>query len=314
MNLIDIVIVNWSSGVQLLDAMRSLKRFGKGGIASVAIVDNASTDNSLELVVAEGDWGFPVHVVRNASNRGFGAACNQGVALGSAEYVLFLNPDARLFEDSLESPLAFMEHADNADVFVTGIRLIDEQGHTSRACARFPTVGMFAAAALGLDRLPRLRGYTLHMLDWDHTETRDVDHVIGAFYLIRRKVFESLGGFDERFFVYLEDLDLSLRVKQAGGRVVYLADARAFHAGGGTSRQIKATRLFYSLRSRLLYGFKHFSCVQAWTLVLVTMCVEPFSRLLFAAVRGGREDVRNTLRGYGMLARSLPAVLRASKR
>lgn len=314
MNLIDIVIVNWSSGGQLLDAMLSLKRFGSGFIASVAIVDNASIDDSLERVVAKGDWGFPVHVIRNKSNRGFGAACNQGVTLGNAEYVLFLNPDTRVFEDSLSSPLAFMGRADNANVFVTGIRLIDEQGHTSRACARFPTVGMFAAAALGLDRLPVLRSYTLHMADWDHGETRDVDHVIGAFYLIRRRIFESLQGFDERFFVYLEDLDLSLRVKQAGGRVVYFADAQAFHAGGGTSRQIKATRLFYSLRSRLLYGFKHFSRVQAWALVVVTMCVEPISRLLFAAVRGGLEDTRNTLRGYSMLARSLPAILKASKR
>jgi GT2 family glycosyltransferase len=146
MKLIDIVIVNWSSGVQLLDAMRSLKRFGTDFIASVAIVDNASTDNSLDLVVAEGEWGFPVHVIRNETNRGFGAACNQGVVRGCAEYVLFLNPDARLFEDSLASPLAFMERTDNSNVFVTGVRLIDEQGHTSRACARFPTVGMFAAA------------------------------------------------------------------------------------------------------------------------------------------------------------------------
>ncbi len=314
MNSIDIVIVNWSSGTQLLEAMQSLRQFAGGLVASVAIVDNASVDNSLDLVTERGDWGFPVHVARNTENRGFGAACNQGVKMGQAEFILFLNPDTRLYENSLATPLSFMQRPENANVSVAGIQLIDETGHIQRACARFPTLGMFAASAIGLDRLPWLREYRHHMSDWDHGSTREVDHVIGAFYLIRRNVFESLDGFDERFFVYLEDLDLSLRVRQAGGRIVYLAEAQAFHAGGGTSRQIKATRLFYSLRSRLLYGFKHFSCIGAWALLAVTMVLEPVSRTAFSAARGGLQDIRNTLRGYGMLARSLPQILRASKR
>ncbi|ABF09602.1 Glycosyl transferase, family 2 [Cupriavidus metallidurans CH34] len=298
----------------MLDAMMSLRQFAANSIASVAIVDNASVDDSLDLVAERDDWGFPVHLIRNAENRGFGAACNQGAGVGRAEFVLLLNPDTRVYENSLSIPLAFMQRSENAAVSVTGIQLIDETGHVQRACARFPSPAMFSAAAFGLDRLPWLRGQRLHMSDWDHASTRDVDHVIGAFYLIRRSVFERLGGFDERFFVYLEDLDLSLRVKQAGGRIVFLADAQAFHAGGGTSRQIKATRLFYSLRSRLLYGFKHFSRVAAWALLVVTILPEPITRTVFSAARGGMQDVGNTLRGYGMLLRSLPQILRASRR
>lgn len=313
MNSIDIVIVNWSSGTQLLEAMESLQEHAGGEIASVAIVDNASIDNSLELVAERADWNFPVHFVRNQENRGFGAACNQGTRVGNAEFILFLNPDTLLYDQSLTTPLAYMRRPENADVAVTGIQLIDETGHIQRACARFPSLGMFSAAAIGLDRMPWMGDYRHHMSDWDHATTREVDHVIGAFYLIRRSVFESLEGFDERFFVYLEDLDLSLRVRQRGGRIMYLADARAFHAGGGTSRQIKATRLFYSLRSRLLYGFKHFSRLGAWALLAVTIVVEPLSRITFSAVRGGIQDIRNTLRGYGMLVRSLPQVLKASR-
>ncbi|CAG9169605.1 N-acetylglucosaminyl-diphospho-decaprenol L-rhamnosyltransferase [Cupriavidus pampae] len=314
MKSIDIVIVNWSSGTQLLEAMQSLQQHAGGEIASVAIVDNASIDNSLELVAERSDWNFPIHFVRNKENRGFGAACNQGARTGQAEFILFLNPDTLAYPQSLATPLAYMQRPENANVSVTGIQLIDESDHIQRACARFPTLGMFAAAAVGLDRLPWMRDCRHHMTDWDHTTTREVDHVIGAFYLIRRNVFEALEGFDERFFVYLEDLDLSLRVRRAGGRIVFLADAQAFHAGGGTSRQIKATRLFYSLRSRLLYGFKHYSLPSAWALVAVTMVVEPLSRTAFSAARGGMQDIRNTLRGFGMLARSLPQILRASKR
>ncbi|MDA3878116.1 MAG: glycosyltransferase, partial [Halothiobacillus sp.] len=136
-----------------------------------------------------------------------------------------------------------------------------------------------------------------------------VDHVIGAFFLMRRSLFDSLNGFDQRFFVYLEDLDLSLRARQAGWRSVYLAEARAFHAEGGTSRQVKAHRLFYSLRSRLLYGFKHFRPWQAWALFGVTLVVEPISRTIFSLLRGGVQDVRNTLRGYSMLYRDLPNIV-----
>ena len=130
---------------------------------------------------------------------------------------------------------------------------------------------------------------------------------------MRRSVFEALNGFDERFFVYLEDVDFSLRAKQAGWKTAYLTDAQAFHAGGGTSSQVKAARLFYSLRSRLLYGFKHFPSWQAWVLLWITLLVEPFSRTVFSLIRGGTRDVRNTWSGYGMLYRDLPDILGKSR-
>ena len=130
--------------------------------------------------------------------------------------------------------------------------------------------------------------------EWRHTSTRQVDHVIGAFYLVRRSLFDSLNGFDERFFVYLEDLDLSLRVHRAGWRCVYYTGAQAFHAGGGTSRQVKAARLFYALRSRLLYGFKHFSPPQAWIVLGVTLLLEPVPRLLLSLWRGSLAGARDT--------------------
>ena len=143
-----------------------------------------------------------------------------------------------------------------------------------------------------------------------HRATRDVDHVIGAFFLIRQALFKHLSGFDERFFVYLEDLDLSLRVHRHGYRSMYLSDAQAFHVGGGTSRQVKAHRLFYSLRSRLLYGFKHFSTHQAWALLLTIVFLEPFTRSFFAILRRSALDLSATLRAYGMLYRDLPRILR----
>lgn len=231
--------------------------------------------------------------------------------MGDAPYLLFLNPDTRVFQNSIEAPLAFLESGEGKRVGICGIQLLDEFGRVSRTCARFPSMTRFAAQALGLNKLPGLRSTGVHMDGWDHSETRIVDHVIGAFYLVRRSVFRDLGGFDERFFVYLEDVDFSVRAHGAGYQSAYLAEAQAFHAGGGTSRQILARRLFYSLRSRILYAFKHFSRSQAVLALFITLVLEPIARVLFGIGRGNLSNVRNTIRAYGMLIPEVPHILRA---
>lgn len=303
--MIDIVIVNWNSGDQLWRAVNSLAEFGAGAVNEVVVVDNASSDDSLQRVEAyTGERPFALRVIRNQTNLGFGAACNQGASLTRSEFLLFLNPDAALFADTLPKAMAYMRDSRNARVGICGVQLFDEQMRLSRSCARFPDVRKFLAHAVGLDRVSPKLGHL--MTDWDHMETREVDHVIGAFFLVRRKVFDAVGGFDEQFFVYLEDLDFSHRAHMGGWRSVYLASAQAFHAGGGTSRQVKARRLFYSLRSRLLYAFKHFSWMGAMLVLLSTLLVEPISRSLLALLRRSWSGFKETWAAYGMLWRWLP--------
>lgn len=312
--MITIIIVNWNAGVQLGEVVSSIVTHHGGLVNSVLIVDNNSIDSSLGQVEALPNLPFKLHIIRNTENLGFGAACNQGAALADSEFLLFLNPDTLLFNNSLTVPIAFMQRPENADVGVVGIQLVDENDHIARSCARFPSVGMFVVHSFGLNRIASFRHLNMHMEDWAHDSTATVNHIIGAFYLMRRSVFVSLGGFDERFFVYLEDLDLSLRVYQASWRSVYLATAQAFHAGGGTSQQVKAHRLFYSIRSRLLYGFKHFKLWQAWLLLVVSLGVEPISRVIFALIKGTSGDVRNTLNAYRMLYWDLPETLKKALR
>jgi len=301
---VSVIIVNWNAGSQLADCVVSIAQYHHGLVSSVIIIDNASTDDSLAQVETLPNLPFQLQIVRNHDNRGFGAACNQGEALASSAYLLFLNPDTRLFENSLSVPIAFMQDRMNQDVGIVGIQLLDEQNHIARSCARFPSAVGFVAHAVGLDRFfPRLGHF---MTEWNHAQTREVDHVIGAFFLVRRELFETLHGFDERFFVYLEDLDFSYRARQAGWRSVYLADAQAFHAGGGTSNQVKARRLFYSLRSRLLYSFKHFSWMGALAVLLVTLFVEPLSRSAQALLRRSWAGLKETWAAYGMLWSWLP--------
>lgn len=303
---ISIVIVNWNSGKQLLDVVSSVALYANDSVKAVIIVDNGSSDNSLCLIAKKNNLPFELHIIRNVENVGFGVACNQGAALASTEYLLFLNPDTRLFEKSLSVPLAYMENPINKDVAVAGIQLIDEKNRIARSCARFPVLSMFVVQVLGLNHFLTLRHLNMHMTDWAHDETRFVDHVIGAFYFIRRKVFVQLGGFDERFFVYLEDLDLSFRAKENGWRSVYLADVQAFHVGGGTSNQVKARRMFYSLRSRILYAFKHFSVLGALVVLLATFLIEPISRSVLALARLSWSSFKETWQGYAMLWHWLP--------
>ncbi len=244
-------------------------------------------------------------VVKHDVNLGFGRACNKGASMGVADLVLFLNPDARLEPDSLIAVITRLKTNENADVAVCGVKLIDANGKIWKTCARFPTTKSMCVAALGIDRLFPNKCPSYVMTDWDHTTTQPVDHVIGAFYLIRRRAFESLRGFDEDYFVYLEDLDLSYRLWKAGWRCLYVAEASAFHAGGGSSKQIRARRLAYSIRSRLLFVRKHFRFVDRVLVGVLSLAVEPLIRIAVAAGRADWVTIRNTVGGYAMLYAAL---------
>jgi len=306
-SLIDIVIVNWNSGNQLHDCLESIHKFGGTYVSSVVVIDNGSTDDSIYRIERR---ELPLEIIWNNVNRGFAAACNQGAAACDAEYILFLNPDTLLFNDSIAVPLAFMEKIENSRVGICGIQLLDESGSIARSCARFPTSRSILAPVLGINRLQYFRSWNIHMHDWDHSSTRQVDHVIGAFFLVRRKMFNSLNGFDEQFFDFLEDLDFSKRAHSAGWRTIYLSEVNAFHAGGGTSRQIKSRRLFFSLRSRIQYAFKHFSLLSTLAICLVTFLIEPFIRSLVALSKGSWIGVKETWLAYMMLYRWMPKLLR----
>lgn len=298
---IGIAIVNWNAGAQLrrcLDAIAT-SAITSVELTSVVIVDNASTDGSIDALTLPP--GITVDIVRNERNRGFAAACNQAASRIAADFILFLNPDAVLEEHSIEIAASFLMRPEHASIGILGIQLVDEHGHVARSCARFPTVATMLAKTSGVDRVWPRMSYV--MAEWPHNESREVDHVIGAFYLIRDELFRQLHGFDEEFFVYLEDLDLSLRARQAGWRSYFLATARAFHKGGGTSEQIKSTRLFYSLRSRLIYARKHFAGGAAALIVISTLWVEPLVRLAACLVGRSPTGVGETLTAYRQLWR-----------
>jgi GT2 family glycosyltransferase len=298
---LDIIIVNWNTGTLLRDCLRSIAqaRAASFRLERVVIVDNNSADGSADGLEQASEQ--PVSLVRNDSNRGFAAACNQGAKETQADYLLFLNPDTRLFPDSLRHPLDFLEQDENREIGICGVRHVDDSGAFSTSCARFPTLRIFFGQMTGLTRLVPSWFPPHLMREAECVESRNVDQVIGAFFLVRRRLFEALGGFDPRFFVYFEEVDFSLRARQAGFRSYYLASATAYHKGGGSSQQAMAARLFYSLRSRLLYGFKHYSILEASMLAVLTVTVEMAARLIAAVGSMSNLSLTETLQGYQAL-------------
>ena len=308
-NSLDIIIVNWNAGQQLrqcLDSIVSIKQDGFK-ISRVVVVDNASTDGSVNGL---DDLRLPLTIIRNKMNFGFAKGCNMGAWGSRAEYLLFLNPDTFLYETSLSTAIIFMESEDKKNVGIVGIRLVDEHCEFLPSCARYPTPARFFSKMFGLDRLFPSFFPRHFMSEWDHKKSRVVDQVMGAFFLVRRQLFEMLCGFDEQFFVYFEDVDFSLRAKQAGWTSYYLAESKAYHRGQGSSDQVKGTRLFYNLRSRILFGYKHFDGPSAIVLALGTILIEPLNRVVLGAIHLSGREMRETIEGYLLLWSEVPKFLR----
>lgn len=308
---VHIVVVNWNAGDLLRRCVESVARWSGPELAKLVVVDNGSTDGSADLPLPD---LRKFEVRKLGYNAGFAAGCNIGARDAQAGYLLFLNPDTEFREPVLSCLVTFMESADAADVGICGIRLVDEQGQAQRSCSRLPDWHDLVAQALGLPQIfPRLSP-PIMMTDFDHLTDRNVGQVIGAFFFVRHDLFRSLGGFDEDYFVYFEDLDFAFRAAQRGFKSRYVAGPCAYHKGGGTSDQVRAHRLFYSLRSRILYAYKHFSRQRARIVAITTLLVEPLTRLARGLLRRSVDEIRATLSGFKMLFGDLSNIRRRIRR
>ena len=297
---LDIIIVNWNAGRQLWECLESIVTANRQGfeLRRVVVVDNASADGSVEGLDG---LPLPLIIIQNAKNRGFGAACNQGGIGSEADYLLFLNPDIRLFPDSLWKPINFMQQPGHEHIGICGVRHMDQSGRMNTSCARFPTLKLMFGEMTGLYMLfPKV--FPRHFLaENECTRSIEVDQVIGAFFLVRKSVFDSLNGFDERFFVYFEEVDFSLRAKQKGFTSYYLSDVSTFHKGGGTTEQVKLLRLFYSLRSKILYGLKNYNFSEALSLIFLTFSIELIARILRSMIKLSLPSFYETIGAYSKL-------------
>ena len=192
-----------------------------GTRAEVIVIDNHSSDGSISFLQPL----FPtVTFLANKENTGFSKACNQGLALSKGKYILFLNPDTIVPEDCFAKCMAFLETHPQAGAL--GIRMLDGSGKFLKESKRaFPAPLTSLYKLFGLSRFfPRSRTFAKYHLDYlPEKENHEVDVLAGAFIMVKREVLEKTGSFDETFFMYGEDIDLSYRIQKAGYKNYYFS-------------------------------------------------------------------------------------------
>jgi GT2 family glycosyltransferase len=260
--MISILIVSFNTRDVLRECLQSvLAAIGDLTVETI-IVDNCSRDGSADMVRAEFPW---VHVVESKENLGFGRANNLAFESARGRYVVLLNSDAFLCADTLSLSLEKMES--DPTVGLASGRLVGRDGVLQPSARMFPSPMRQFLVISGLaDRFPRSRFFGQADRTWaDPMEPAEVDWVPGAYSIIPAKILNEHGFFDPRFFLYYEEVDLCLRIKNAGYKVMYWPEIKVVHVGGESSRQIKTLEMSQSgaqlvswrMRSTLLYYRKH---------------------------------------------------------
>lgn len=214
------ITVTWNSADLILEQIMSVK-VGCSNLSSEQfVVDNASVDKTVELI--EQNY-LEVKLLKNNKNEGFASSNNQAAKLAQGEFLLFLNPDMRVEEGSLDKMVEWMRS--RPDVGLASCKLVDEQGNLNANALprRFPTVWDQMAIILKLPHLfPNIVNHYLFK-DFNPEIEQEVDSVRGSFMMLRRSVYEKLGwAFDPRYFIWFEDVDLCREVKKMGLKVVYI--------------------------------------------------------------------------------------------
>lgn len=242
---LSVIIVNYNVRPFLENALASLYRAIKGIDGEILVVDNASDDGSVEMVRSKFSR---VQLIVNQKNSGFAAANNPALKQAKGEYILLINPDTVVQEDTLQTMVSFFE--ENHDVGLAGCKILNPDGSLQLACRRsFPTPWVAFTKIMGLSTLfpkTKLFGkYNLTYLNPD--ETYEVDAVSGSFMFLRRSVYEQVGGLDEQFFMYGEDLDWCYRIQHAGWKILYVHSTKIIHYKGESAKRsdIDELKLFY---------------------------------------------------------------------
>jgi GT2 family glycosyltransferase len=220
----------------------------------VIVIDNASSDGTVEMLRAE----FPdVHVIANPENIGFTRANNQALAIAQGRYLFLLNPDTEFRPGALQMLMDYMDT--HPRVGIVGPQLSYGDGTLQSSRRRFPTLTTAFLESTKLQQwFPRNRVLTrYYMLDTSDDLTQEVDWVNGSAMFVRREVYDQIGGFDEAFFMYSEELDWCYRAKQAGWQIVYLPTAQVIHYEGKSSEQVVAARDIYFHSSKIRFFRKY---------------------------------------------------------
>lgn len=254
---LSVIIVNYNVQGFLEHCLYSVRKAIKGIDAEVFVVDNNSVDGSVQMVRQK----FPeVKLIENKTNYGFSYANNQAISISKAEYILLLNPDTVVEEDTFYKVIAFMDtHLDAGGL---GVKMLDGKGKFLPESKRsLPTPEVAFYKIFGFSTLfpnsKRFGKYHLSYLDKD--KTHEVEILSGAFMMIRKSVLDKIGLLDETFFMYGEDIDISYRIIKAGYKNYYFADTRIIHYKGESTKKSSVNYVIVFYKAMVIFAKKHFS-------------------------------------------------------
>lgn len=252
--IMSVIVVSWNVEALLHQALASIISSWQGSTGlEVIVVDNASVDHSVSMV----RQNFPqIRVIANQTNLGYPAGCNQGLAVASGQYMLILNPDTEIVGDALVTLAQYLDL--HPRVGMVAPMLVSPDGMQQSSRRRFPTLPILFLESTWLEKFtPRNLLKNYYFQDSPDTNTQEVEWVTGAAMVIRREVWLQVGGLDEGFFMYSEELDWCRRIKQAGWLIMYLPQATIIHHEGKSSEQVAAERHIYFQTSKIRYTRKY---------------------------------------------------------
>ena len=254
---ISIIIVNYNVKHFLEQCLLSVEKAIKQIEAEVFVVDNNSVDGSVQLVKDK----FPnISLIENKENTGFSKANNQAIHLSKGKYILLLNPDTVVEEDTFSKCIAFMNQHENAGAL--GVKMIDGKGNFLPESKRgLPTPAVAFYKIFGLSTLfPRSKKMGKYHLGYlSKNENHKIDVLSGAFMFLRKSVLDKIGVLDESFFMYGEDIDLSYRVKLAGYDNYYFSETSIIHYKGESTKKGSINYVFVFYNAMIIFAKKHFS-------------------------------------------------------
>lgn len=263
--MVSIIIVSYNTKDLLRQCLESIHRFLDLSTYEVIIIDNNSTDGTVSMLEKD----FPSHIlVRNELNKGFAAANNQGAAIARGDFLLLLNSDTELIDDSMKH---IVEHfSTNKHLDIGGCKLLNADRTIQPSCRSFPTVwNVFTETFFLYAVFPRTKIFgAYHMTYFNYDVERNVDVIMGAFMLIRKSVIKDIGLFDESFFMYAEETDFCFRARRMGYSIIFFPQTSVVHYGGGSIKS--KTQYFIQIHTaQIKFIQKHFHGVRYLVLLLL---------------------------------------------
>lgn len=249
---LSVVIVNYQTFELTKDTINSILKYDYPFSYEILVVDNASSDDSLSKL--QNYFKDKVKFIASAENNGFAAGNNQALAIAKGRYILLLNSDTIVWENTLENIYNYMEN--HTDVGACGCRVLLENGELDKACKRsFPNVKNSFFRLFHIPTNSKDDNYNLDNLPDD--EIYEIDCLTGAFMFIKSEALNEVGFLDETFFMYGEDIDLCYRIKKSGWKIVYYGESKITHLKGASSKKQKSKLIYEFYRAMYVYYKKH---------------------------------------------------------